>query len=135
MKILLDINIWIDIAARPTTYPQSIELLHSLETSHHSIGFPLSGYTTFYYLIAKLISKQGALHFAGLLSQRGIHMLPFTSEEAILAQSLPFRDHEDACVGAIALLQKYNVIATRNVKDFRNSPVVARSPAAILRSL
>ncbi len=135
MKALFDINVWIDIAVRPKAYPDSVALFRRLESDAHHIGFPLSGYTTFYYLIAKIVGKEGALLFCRSLIQRGIRLLPLTNAEVEVAHSLVFRDHEDACVSATALAHKYDLIVTRNGRDYKNSPVVTRTPAALLRAL
>jgi hypothetical protein len=51
------------------------------------------------------------------------------------AARLPMTDLEDAMQVAAALACKAEVIATRNLLDIKRSPVLARSPAAVLDEL
>ena len=51
------------------------------------------------------------------------------------ALDLPFKDLEDAMQTAAALRFNAQAIITRNLKDFRKSPIQALSPKQILPSL
>jgi predicted RecB family nuclease len=53
--------------------------------------------------------------------------------EGILLNALDsqLKDYEDAVIEAIAVVNQIDLIATRNLKDFRKSKIEAREPATI----
>jgi predicted RecB family nuclease len=54
------------------------------------------------------------------------------SEETLLkALESRLADYEDAVIEAMALENKIDVIATRNLKDFRKSEIEAKEPSSI----
>jgi hypothetical protein len=61
-----------------------------------------------------------------------VTVAPTDSEAFRFAVSLPLADLEDAMQVAAARACGALYIATRNVADFRRSPVPARTPAALL---
>lgn len=132
MKFLLDTNIWIDLAARPQSYPESIRLFKALEESSHKTCLCLCSYTTIYYLIARILKPSAALEFLTKLELRSVQLLPFSHNELATARRLQFADHEDACVAATALNSDCDYIVTRNIRDFRQSPIKALSPTKAL---
>ena len=135
MKALFDINIWIDIAARPIHYPDSAELFIHLLQKRHSIQLPLCGYTTIYYLLGQLIGEKGAREFLDSLLLRSVQFITFSKHELMLARKLKLRDLEDACIVASALNAESDVIVSRNSHDFRNSPIETLSPKQLLQQL
>ena len=135
MKVLFDTNIWIDIAVRPKTYPESAELLHALEKRAFVRCLPLCAYTTIYYLISKVSSPEAAHEFLSHIKNRSVHLLSFTQMEVVLAEKFTFSDFEDACIAATALNGACDVIATRNTRHFKNSPIPAVDPKALLKRL
>jgi predicted nucleic acid-binding protein len=119
------------VAARPTTEPQSVAAYRLLEQGNHVIAFPLCAYTSVYYVLSRLLNKAAALDFLVQITKRGVRFLPFREDEMAVAVSLSLPDHEDACVAATALLHKADFILTRDLKDFRQSPVSAITPQKI----
>lgn len=57
------------------------------------------------------------------------------TNEAEAALRLPMRDVEDAFQAAAALAWNADHIVTRNVRDYRNSPVPAITPAGFLKKI
>jgi predicted RecB family nuclease len=54
------------------------------------------------------------------------------SQETLLkALERRFTDYEDAVIEAVAVENQIDVIATRNLKDFRKSKIEAKEPSAI----
>lgn len=51
------------------------------------------------------------------------------------ALTLSFADFEDAVQSASALAENLDAIVTRNIKDYKNSPVKIYSPSEFLQSL
>lgn len=135
MRIVIDLNIWIDIAARPSSFPESIELYRRIEEGFHKACLPLCAYTTLYYLLAQLIGKKGALEFLASIEARGVEFLLFSKKEVSLAEKLSFSDYEDACVAASAVNSNCEYIITRNVSDFKRSPVPALAPKLFIKHL
>ncbi len=125
MNVLIDVNIWIDVALRPDSYPDSKSALIAMQRKNYTLGFPLSGYTTVYYLLKQYLKKNKAMEFLRLLKQRGIKFEGFGDSEMSIAQTLtlqqenPITDHEDACIVATAMTHKYDWIVTRDKKDFK----------------
>jgi len=135
MRVLLDANIWIDLAVRPSTQKHSISLYQKLEEIHHIICFPLCAYTTVHYVIQQTVNQVAATEFLNKLVQRRIRFVAFREPEVRVAHSLTFDDHEDACIAASALACSAEYIVTRNINDFSRSPVAAIEPKKLLHSL
>ncbi len=135
MKLLLDINIWIDIASRPISQPDSLELLRQIEQKGQTLLFPLCGYTTTHFLLKRILGEPAALDFLHTLSKRAVRFVPFTENEVTLARKLTFSDHEDACIAASAISAGADWIVTRDNKGYRRSPVPSISPKQLFRKL
>lgn len=56
------------------------------------------------------------------------------TSDLLVATRLRLRDFEGALQVAAALACKADVIATRNVRDYKNSPIEAVKPSALLSS-
>lgn len=132
MRVVLDINIWCDVAFRKALYPDSGKLFKALNNGAGTLCLPCSGYTTLFYLISKNVSKLAAHDFLDGLEKLGVELLSFGASEVGLARKLRFSDFEDACVAATATQQRCDFIATRNIADFRASPVKAMEPEKLL---
>lgn len=64
-----------------------------------------------------------------------VTVAPTNTEDLRYAASLPMADLEDAMQVAAARACGAQYIATRNVKDFKQSPVPARTPRQLLEEL
>jgi predicted nucleic acid-binding protein len=64
-----------------------------------------------------------------------VDVAPASAESVRHAARLPLKDFEDALQVAAALACRAEVIATRNLRDYRGAPVPAASPEDVLRSL
>lgn len=136
MKILLDLNIYLDIAIRKNQFISSYNLLKKLLSEHRYETYLAScSYTTLYYLLTKAIGKDSSLAFIDLLLDSGVRILTFSLSEIELAKKLKFKDHEDACVCATAINNSCDLILTRNIVDFKFSPIKTFSPEQFLKKL
>jgi hypothetical protein len=63
------------------------------------------------------------------------HQLSVPGTEMLQALALGFSDFEDAVQAACAPRINADWIVTRNLRDFRKSPVVARPPGAVLAAI
>ena len=127
VRALLDVNIWVDIAVRPGLFPESLAAFKML-TEQRSVGLPLCGYTTLYYILSKAMTPAKAREFLIGLESESVNLVSFTKEDLILAPQLEITDYEDACVAASAIRSGYNLIITRNPKDFRKLPISVSTP-------
>ena len=135
MNILFDLNVLIDVACRWQDFPSSLELYnHVVASPQHEGAFAACGYTTLYYVLNQLLSEARTRAVLAQFRQR-LTLLPFTERIAAAAHLLQMTDLEDACIAATALEGRCEVIATRNVDDFRVSPILAKHPADILSGL
>lgn len=133
MKILFDLNVLVDVAARWQRYPESLSLYETvLASTEHQGAFAGCGYMTLYYILERVIEKSQARATVAHLSTT-LELIPFTPTMAAQAHRLQMTDLEDACIAASALESGCDVIATRNLDDFYSSPIPARMPASILK--
>lgn len=131
MRLLIDINVLLDVALQRPGAPASGQLLASCGRQHdgwlawHSVA-------TLAYLIERQQSAisgrdfiRGLLVWAEVASTDRAHVLA--------ALDLPMRDFEDALQVAAAIACGAQIIVTRNERDFKGSPVPALNPEAFLR--
>ncbi|MCY7316543.1 MAG: PIN domain-containing protein [Rubrivivax sp.] len=131
MRLLIDINVLLDVPLQRPGAPASARLLASCGRQHegwlawHSIA-------TVSYLIARQLTAARAREFIR-------DMLAWAEvantgrADATAALGLPVRDFEDALQVAAAMACGAQFIVTRNERDFKKSPVPALSPEAFLR--
>lgn len=135
MKILLDLNVLIDVACRWEDFPASYELYKAIVSSaDHEGCFPACGYTTLYYVINQIVSEPRTREVLDEFRKR-LTLLPFTEKTVSAAHLLQMSDLEDACVAATALGGRCNLIATRDTADYAASPIPAMTPDEILADL
>lgn len=90
--------------------------------------------SNFYYLVRP--ARGGARVRDFLLDlTRFVTVAPTDTDALRYADALPLGDFEDAMQVAAAHACGARVIATRNVADFRGSPIPARSPGDLLGEL
>lgn len=133
--ILLDADVLLDVALdRAPHADAAVQLLNLLER-RPKMGF-VSWHTisNVFYLARPSRGAEEARAF--LLGLVGFVLVAPTDTAAFrYAASLDFPDLEDAMQVAAAWSCGATYIATRNVRDFRRSPVPARSPAQLLKEL
>ena len=127
MRALLDTDILLDVAlAREPHAAESSDVLRWAEfgggaaVAWHSL-------TT----CASLLKGGGRSFLDRLL--RLIEVVPTGTTDARRALDLPMADLEDAFQASAAVAWRADAIVTRNVTDYRRSPVQALSPAAFLK--
>lgn len=129
MKVLLDTDILLDVALnRAPHVKHSAEVLRWAEESRgafiawHSIA-------NCAYLL-----KDGHRRFLGLLMSF-VTVATVGDREAHAALDYPMKDLEDALQAAAAVASGSQYIITRNLPDFRKSPIKAVSPRQFLAML
>jgi len=131
MRLLIDINVLLDVALQRPGAPASARLLATCGRQHegwlawHSVA-------TLAYLIERQASKILSRDFIrSLLAWADV--APTGRAEALAAVNLPMRDFEDALQVTAAQACAAQCIVTRNVRDFKKSPVPALTPEDFLR--
>ena len=133
--MLLDTDVLIDLALdrRPHADAAS-ELLDRLEQGARNAFIAWHTVSNFYYLVSPSRGSKGARDFIVELT-RFVAVAPAGTEALHYAAALPMPDFEDAMQVAAARACGARYIVTRNVKDYRRSPIPALSPQDALDEL
>jgi predicted nucleic acid-binding protein len=131
MRLLIDINVLLDVALQRPGAPESARLL-ALCGRQHEGWLAWHSIATLAYLIERQTSAVSGQNFI-----RGILVWADVAKtgraEALAALELPMRDFEDALQVAAAMACGAQFIITRNERDFKASPVPALNPEAFRR--
>ena len=132
MKVLLDANVVLDVMLeRQPHLGFSRRLWAVIEAGGGEGLLAAHALTTVYYLSALRHGKTWARSTVETLVT--VFKVAAVNQEVIEAAfALPFADFEDALTAAAARAAKCDFIATRDPKGFRNSPVRALQPEAIV---
>lgn len=135
MIVLLDTDILIDLALDRAPHAEAAaRLLESLEQRPGSAFVAWHSISNFFYLVTPHRGAEEARAFLVDLT-RFVSVAPTTTESLLYAASLEMKDFEDAMQVAAAKAAGAEVIATRNLRDYANSPVPAISPEALVKSI
>jgi len=133
--ILLDTDVLIDVAlGRAPHVDAAAELLDYLERAPRRAFVAWHTLSNFYYLVRPTRGGAAAKDFIEDLTDF-VTVAPTDTEALRYATSLPMPDFEDAMQVAAARACGAEFIVTRNVKDFRRSPIPAKKPIDALRAL
>ena len=131
MRLLLDINILLDVAFQRPGEPASARLI-GLCGRRHEGWLAWHSVATLAYLIERQQSAPAAREFIrGLLIWADVAST--SRADAVAALDWPMPDFEDALQAAAAVACGAQAIVTRNERDFKGSPVPAMTPEAFLR--
>lgn len=131
MRLLIDINVLLDVALQRPGAPAASRLLGMCGRRHegwlawHSVA-------TLAYLIDRGQSSVSSRDFIRSLLVWA-DVAKTGRSDALAALELPMRDFEDALQVAAAMACGAQFIITRNERDFKTSPVPALNPDAFLR--
>jgi predicted nucleic acid-binding protein len=130
--ILLDTDVLIDVALDREPHAEaSSALLMFLENRPKMAFVAWHTLSNFYYLVSPSHEGEDARQFLGDLA-KFVSVAPTDTEAFNYAARLPIPDFEDALQIAAARACGASYIVTRNVKDFLESPIPARTPAQVL---
>ncbi|MBC2595643.1 PIN domain-containing protein [Ruficoccus amylovorans] len=126
MRILVDTDVLLDVAlAREAFVEASAAVLQWVDDGGEA-AIAWHSIANCSYLL-----KSGGRNFLEMLLNL-VEVAPVASDEARRALALPMSDLEDAMQASAALAWKADYIITRNLPDYRNSPVKAITPTAFL---
>ena len=131
-KVLFDLNILMDVLQHRKAFydPSAAALSMSIKGTCRGV-IPGHAVTTLHYLLTKYANKTKADESIDFLLE---YFEVCTAETNILkkARSLSMNDFEDAVVASIAYHYQCDFIITRNISDFKKSPVKALLPEEFL---
>lgn len=133
MKVFVDCDVLLDVGLkREPFYLASGRLLDYLERNKN-IGFiAWHSIANFFYITAKYDNKQQSKRFIAELCGF-LTIVPVSNQDLLAALNLPFNDFEDAMQCASAMDCNANVLVSRNIKDYQNSPIRAITPEQFLQ--
>lgn len=132
MIVLVDTDVLIDVALDRAPFADaSCALLDVLERRPGTGFIAWHSLSNFFYLVSPKTGKVRARDFL-LELLRFVAVAPTTTTSFLRATSLDMPDLEGAMQAAAALACNADVIATRNLDDFKRSPVRASSPAKLV---
>jgi len=132
MKILLDTHVFLDVL---------LERLDLVDSSQATIDWCAantgSGWVFWHTLSnlnsigTKMVGPDAAGHHIDMIL-KGFQVCPVSTETARTSRRLQFSNYEDAMQAACGLSAGVDKIVTRNLSDFRESPIEAISPDAFV---
>ncbi len=133
MRILVDTNIFLDVLLeREGLAEKSQAVLDWCENHPGEAWMAWHTLTNLYYIGTKTVGKAKALAFVDeILSV--FEICAGDTLAAGAARDLAMPDFEDALQAVAAKGAKVSLIVTRNVNDYRRSPIPAATPESFLR--
>jgi predicted nucleic acid-binding protein len=133
--ILLDINVVLDVVQRREPhYHASAAVLDQVVRRKVAGALPAHAVTTIHFIVCRYQSRHAASQVIEWLLGR-FAIAAIGKAELVRAQALGWGDFEDSVVAAAAESSRCKAIITRNVRDFRASPVTAVTPEEYLLDL
>lgn len=127
MKALIDTDVLLDVALIREPHARASAAVLRWAESGGSAAVAWHSLTNCAYLL----KRDGRPFLDRLL--RVVEVVPVGTTDARRALQLPMSDIDDAFQAAAALAWGADVIVTRNLADYRHSPVVALAPAAFMK--
>lgn len=135
MKVLVDSDVLLDAAlSRDPHADDAFALLDALEVRPRSGYVAWHSVSNVYYLVRGPKGKEDTKAYISDLF-RFIRVAPASTAAIQRALRLPISDFEDAMQVVCAEACDADVIATRNTKDYRRSPVPPMTPRKVLDQL
>lgn len=135
MKIFVDCDVLLDVGlGREPFCNASGELLDYLSNNKGCGFIAWHSVANFFYITAKSNLKEQRKAFISELCSF-LTIVPVSNHDLMLALELPLSDFEDAMQCACAIACHADVIVSRNIKDYQNSPIKTLTPEQILLEL
>jgi predicted nucleic acid-binding protein len=135
MKILIDTDILIDLALDRKPHAENADKLFKAIEKGLCEGYVAwHSISNFYYMTSSALGKKLCREYVHDLCQ--VIEIPKTStNDMIAATSLEMNDFEDAMQCAAGLAANVNFIVTRNISDYKKSPLDVLKPADFLKRI
>ena len=134
-EYLLDTNIVLDLIGKREPFVNSaLRIFVFAEKEQLKLWISPHSLATIYYVLSKDRDPKNASKLLEKLLGR-LHIAPIDETVVRRAFSYGFRDWEDALIASAAYGARVDAIVTRNVKDFKKSPLPALLPDEVLARL
>ena len=135
MKIVIDTNVVLDLLTSREPFVDAAELVFTAVASGQiQAAITANTVTDIAYLLRKHLDRE-AIKTALLGLMELVEVLEISGRHCVAAFDLPIADYEDALLTYCAKGWSADYIATRNTKDFKDSPVLALEPGELLNRL
>lgn len=135
MRVLLDTNIILDsMLKRPPWHVDADAILIAAAAAKVICATTTHSLANTFYIGRKLIGGPAARAEIRTYLQ-AFEIIPVTKQVLLDADALPGSDFEDNMNIAAGMLAAVDAIITRNVSDYKHSPIAAWEPAELLRRL
>ena len=134
MRLLLDINIVVDILSKREGFTDSLAILRCCEAGLVEGYVSATTVTDVMYIMRKHIRPDTIRETVQLLLTI-VDVAGVQKSDINAAFISGMTDYEDAVQASCAVRIKADYIVTRNVKDFEKSPVSAVQPDGLLKLL
>lgn len=129
MNVLIDTNVVLDALTSRTPYNASAERIFLFVAEEKLNAFiTASSVTDIYYLLQKHLHDQYRAKQVLFKLFSLFEVIDVTGSDCEKALSLPMKDYEDALLATCARRRRLDLIITRNLKDFTDSPVNVIAP-------
>ena len=133
--ILIDTDVLVDVALDRAPFAQAAsEVLNLVELGYERACIAWHSVSNLYYLVSP---RHGGISTRDFIVQLThiVEVATTDAEGVRYAASLPMEDFEDAMQVAAARACGAKLIVTRNLKDYKKSPIPAVSPQDAVHSL
>lgn len=129
MNILIDTNVMLDALMNRTPYNVSAEKIFRFAAEDKLIAsITASSVTDIYYFLKKYFHDTNQAKQTLTTIFNIFEVIDVTRSDCEKALSLSMEDYEDALLATCAKRRRLELIITRNLKDFVESPVTAITP-------
>jgi len=134
MKVILDTNVLLDIVQkREPFFPASYQVFMKSATKEIEAIIGAGSVTDIYYITNRNCkdAKQALAYIIDLLNV--VNAVDTKVVDLQNAIKLNLSDFEDAVITATAMRENAEYIITRNINDYKSSPIPAISPVDFLK--
>lgn len=131
MKVLVDTNIVLDVLCnRPDFVDHALQVFRYCEANQITGYLSALSVPNIVYIMRKELDSEKIREILNKLTAI-FTVVDLRRQDLMKAAQLPFSDYEDALQAVCAQRIKADYIVTRNIKDFKNSPVPAVKPSEL----
>ena len=135
MKILIDTNVILDVLCNRTDFVEdSLKVFKYCEVNQITGCISVMSVPNIVYIMRKELDSKRIKEILTVLTSL-FTVVDLREADLLKAADLDFADYEDALQSVCATRVKANYIVTRNIKDFKNSPVPAIKPSELFERI
>lgn len=135
MKVLIDTNVILDVLyKRESFYKDSLNVWRLCETKQIEGYISTLTIPNIVYVLRKELDSEKTLEIIKTISLV-FNIYELKEDILIDAAELKYDDYEDALQTITALKLKCEYIITRNIKDFKESKILAIKPCELIEQL